>query len=412
MPTRLVGRSRSALRSFLHSEAMGGIVLIAAALAAMVVANLPATSEGYFHLLHMTTGPELSPKYGPMTLHLWINDALMAIFFMLVGLEIKRELIDGRLASWDRRRLPVAAAAAGMIVPALVYLAVVAPDPALTPGWAIPAATDIAFAIGVLALLGKQAPASLKLFLTTVAIVDDMGAVVVIAVVYTAGIGWGWLAASFGVLALMIVLNRRGVLSLWPYLLLTLPLWLFVFKSGVHATVAGVLAAMAIPIVKSPAAPDAIHSPLHRLEHMLHSPVAFVIVPLFGFANAGVSFAGLSPAILLEPLPLAIMLGLFAGKQIGIFSAVWISDKTGFAPCPRATWRQVWGVSMLAGIGFTMSLFIGGLAFPGNELLIDEVKIGVLVGSIISAAVGFLLLRTARPIADEPERIADAADHA
>ncbi|HTG39222.1 Na+/H+ antiporter NhaA [Sphingomonas sp.] len=412
MATRLVGRSASALRSFLHSEATGGIVLIAAALAAMIAANVPATSEAYFHFLHLTTGPVLSPKYGPMTMHLWINDALMAVFFMLVGLEIKRELVDGRLASWDRRRLPVAAAVAGMVVPALFYLAAVAPDPVLTPGWAIPAATDIAFAIGVLALLGKKAPASLKLFLTTVAIVDDMGAVIVIAVAYTVGIGWAWLAAAFGVLAIMFALNRRGVLSLWPYLLLTLPLWLFVFMSGVHATVAGVLAAMAIPIVKSPAAPDAHDSPLHRLEHKLHAPVAFVIVPLFGFANAGVSFAGLSPSVLLDPLPLAIVLGLFVGKQIGIFSAVWISDRTGFAPRPRASWRQIWGVSMLAGIGFTMSLFIGGLAFPGNELLIDEVKIGVLIGSIISALGGFVLLSTGRPIAGEPERIADAADHA
>lgn len=395
MTTTILRRSRSALRSFLHAEATGGIVLIVAAGLALVAANLPATSEDYFHLLHLTTGPVISPKYGPMTLHLWINDALMALFFLLVGLEIKRELVDGRLAGWERRRLPVVAAAAGMIVPALVYLATVAPDPALTRGWAIPAATDIAFAIGVLALLGKRAPASLKLFLTTVAIVDDMGAVVVIAVAYTAGIGWGWLAAAGGVLALMAALNRRGVLALWPYLLLSVPLWLFVFNSGVHATVAGVLAAMTIPIVKSPAAPDAADSPLHRLEHILHTPVAFVVVPIFGFANAGVSFDGLSPAVLAEPLPLAILLGLFVGKQAGIFSAIWIADRTGFAPAPACGWLQIWGVSMLAGIGFTMSLFIGGLAFPGSELLIDEVKIGVLAGSVVSALAGFALLRFA-----------------
>lgn len=394
MEVKLVRRSASALRSFLHSEATGGIVLIVAAVLALVAANLPATREAYFHLLHHQTGPVINPKYGPMTVHLWINDALMAVFFLLVGLEIKREMVDGRLASWERRRLPVVAAAAGMIVPAIVYLATTRGDPALTAGWAIPAATDIAFAIGVLALLGKKAPASLKLFLTTVAIVDDMGAVVVIAVAYTAGIGWGWLAAAAGVLALMVALNRRGVLALWPYLGLTLPLWLFVFNSGVHATVAGVLAAMTIPIVKSPAAPDAVDSPLHRLEHLLHTPVAFVIVPLFGFANAGVSFAGLSPAVLLQPLPLAILLGLFVGKQVGIFSAIWVADRTGFAARPNCNWRQIWGVSMLAGIGFTMSLFIGGLAFPGNELLVDEVKIGVLAGSVVSALAGFLVLAT------------------
>jgi Na+:H+ antiporter, NhaA family len=398
MPLPTIRRSRSALRSFLHSEAAGGIVLIVAAVLALLAANLPATHDAYFHLLHHQTGPVISPKYGAMTVHLWINDALMALFFLLVGLEIKREMVDGRLASWERRRLPVVAAAAGMIVPAIVYLATVAPDPALTAGWAIPAATDIAFAIGVLALLGKRAPASLKLFLTTVAIVDDMGAVVVIAVAYTAGIGWGWLAAAAGVLALMTALNRRGVLALWPYLLLALPLWLFVFSSGVHATVAGVLAAMTIPIVKSPAAPDAANSPLHRLEHMLHTPVAFVIVPIFGFANAGVSFAGLSPAIVLEPLPLAILLGLFVGKQVGILSAIWIADRTGFASRPNCGWLQIWGISLLAGIGFTMSLFIGGLAFPGNEALIDEVKIGVLAGSILSALMGYLALASTKPL--------------
>ena len=395
MTVKLVRRSASALRSFLHSEATGGIVLIVAAALALIAANLASTSEAYFHLLHHETGPVISPKYGPMTVHLWINDALMAIFFLLVGLEIKREMVDGRLASWERRRLPVVAAAAGMVVPAIVYLATTRGDPALTAGWAIPAATDIAFAIGVLAILGKRAPTSLKLFLTTVAIVDDMGAVVVIAVAYTAGIGWGWLAAAAGVLAVMSALNRRGVRALWPYLVLMLPLWLFVFNSGVHATVAGVLAAMTIPIVKSPAAPDAVDSPLHRLEHRLHTPVAFVIVPLFGFANAGVSFAGLSPAIMLEPLPLAILLGLFIGKQAGIFSAIWIADRTGFAARPNCGWLQIWGVSMLAGIGFTMSLFIGGLAFPGNALLVDEVKIGVLAGSVVSALAGFLVLRFA-----------------
>ena len=402
MTVRLVRRSRSALRRFLHSEATGGIVLIAAAVLALLAANMAATREGYFHFLHLQTGPVLSPRYGPMTVHLWINDALMALFFLLVGLEIKREMVDGRLASWDKRRLPVVAAAAGMIVPAIVYLATVSGDPALSAGWAIPAATDIAFAIGVLALLGKRAPASLKLFLTTVAIVDDMGAVVVIAVAYTAGIGWGWLAAAAGVLAVMLALNRRGVLALWPYLVLMLPLWLFVFNSGVHATVAGVLAAMTIPIVKSPAAPDAVDSPLHRLEHLLHMPVAFVIVPLFGFANAGVSFAGLSPAIMLEPLPLAILLGLFVGKQAGIFSAIWVADRTGFAAAPHRSWQAIWGVSMLAGIGFTMSLFIGGLAFPGNEALVDAVKIGVLAGSVLSALAGFMVLRFAPPPSTSP----------
>lgn len=410
MAAIIVRKSRSALRSFLKNEATGGIVLIVAAILAIVAANAAGVTDGYFDLLHHETGPVISPKYGPMTVHLWINDALMAVFFLLVGLEIKREFVDGRLASWERRRLPVLAAFAGMVVPAIVYLLVAGSVPALRSGWAIPAATDIAFAIGVLAILGKRAPASLKLFLTTVAIVDDMGAVVVIAVAYTSGIGWGWLAAAFGVMGVMFALNRARVLALWPYLLLMLPLWLFVFMSGVHATIAGVLAALTIPIVKSPATPDAHDSPLHRLEHMLHTPSAFVIVPLFGFANAGVALGGFSPAILADPLPLGIILGLFVGKQAGIFGSIWLADRTGFAPRPHATWRQIYGVSLLAGIGFTMSLFIGGLAFSGNELLSEEVKIGVLGGSLLSALFGYAILRTAPSIAGEPKKIEEVAD--
>lgn len=387
---------RSALREFLKSEAGGGVLLIAAAALAMVVANLPGLSEPYFHLLHWTTGPVLSPKYGPMTIHLWINDGLMAIFFLLVGLEIKREFVDGRLATWQHRRLPVVAAAAGMVVPALVYLAVTGGRPELQGGWAVPAATDIAFAIGVLALLGSRAPASLKLFLTTVAIVDDMGAVAIIALAYTDGIASLALAAAGLVLAAMYVLNQSKVRSLTPYLLLGLALWYFVFLSGVHATIAGVATALMIPVKPTPAAPDAVDSPLHRLEHALHPWVAYAIVPLFGFANAGVSLAGTSAGVLLDPLPLGVALGLLVGKQIGIFGSIWIADRTGFAPRPGgASWVQIWGLSLLAGIGFTMSLFIGGLAFPNDPLLVDEVKIGVLAGSVLSALAGYAVLRLA-----------------
>jgi NhaA family Na+:H+ antiporter len=399
----------SALRVFLQSEAGGGIVLIAAAVLAMLAANLAGVSESYFHLLHAQTGPVISPKYGPMTVHLWINDALMAVFFLFVGLEIKREFVDGELSSWQHRRLPVVAAGAGMLVPALVYLLVTGGGP-LTPGWAIPAATDIAFAIGVLALLGSRAPASLKLFLTTVAIVDDMGAVAIIALAYTASISSLALAGAALTLGIMYVLGRSGVAKLWPYLLLGAALWYFVFLSGVHATIAGVLTALMIPIRTSPGAPDAEDSPLHRLEHALSGWVAYAIVPLFGFANAGVSLAGMSPAILLEPLPLGIALGLFLGKQFGIFGSIWIADRTGFARRPRgASWAQLYGVAMLAGIGFTMSLFIGGLAFPGNALLVDEVKIGVLAGSILSAVLGFLILRFAASGKISPDAEPDAA---
>ncbi len=387
---------RSVLRTFLQSEAAGGIILMAAAALAMIVANLPGISDAYFHLLHAETGPVISPKYGSMTVHLWINDALMAIFFLFVGLEIKREFIDGRLASWEHRRLPIVAAAAGMVGPALVYLFITGWSGPLVNGWAIPAATDIAFAIGVLALLGSRAPASLKLFLTTVAIVDDMGAVAIIAIAYTAELSTLYIALGALVMSTMYVLNRSGVKRLWPYLLLGAALWYFVFMSGVHATIAGVLTAMMVPITASPGACDDAESPLHRLEHALAPWVAYLIVPVFGFANAGVSLAGMSPAILIAPLPLGIAAGLFLGKQVGIFGSVWLAAKLRFASPPGgATWLQIYAVAMLCGIGFTMSLFIGGLAFPGNEELVDEVKIGVLAGSILSAIVGYTILRVA-----------------
>ncbi|MEG3124963.1 Na+/H+ antiporter NhaA [Sphingomonas sp. GB1N7] len=383
----------SALRAFLNDEAAGGIVLIAAAMLAMIAANSP-WSAGYFHLLHAETGPTIAPALGPMTVHLWINDGVMAIFFLLVGLEIKRELLDGGLSDARKRRLPVIAAAAGMIVPASIYLAVAGSDPALVRGWAIPAATDIAFAIGVMALLGKRVPASLKLFLTTVAIVDDMGAVAIIAIAYSHGLDLGALAAAAGVLAIMAALNRHGVRALTPYLIAAALLWWLVLLSGVHATVAGVLAAAIIPIDR-----DERRSPLHRLEHVLSPWVAFAIVPLFGFANAGVAIGGMSASVLVEPLVIAVAAGLFLGKQAGILGSIALAETLGIARRPeQASWAQVYGVALLAGIGFTMSLFIGGLAFPGDAALMDEVKIGVLGGSILSALAGFAVLRFARPI--------------
>jgi NhaA family Na+:H+ antiporter len=386
------GSPASVLRDFLANEAAGGILLIAAAALAMIAANSPLAYE-YFHLLHVETGPVLAPAIGPMTVHLWINDALMALFFLLVGLEIKRELIDGQLASAERRRLPIIAAAAGMICPAILYLAITGGVADLRAGWAIPAATDIAFAIGVLALLGPRVPASLKLFLTTVAIVDDMGAVAIIAVFYSHGLSLLALAGAAVVAGAMAAMNRFGVVRLWPYLVAFALLWLLVLMSGVHATIAGVVAAMTIPIRRSPGAPDHHDSPLHRLEHALNPWIAYAVVPLFGFANAGVSLAGLGPSILVEPLVLGIALALFFGKQIGISGSIWLAVRMGLATPPGgATWAQVYGVALLAGIGFTMSLFIGGLAFPGNAAIMDEVKIGVLAGSILSAVVGFVVL--------------------
>ncbi|HWW56109.1 MAG TPA: Na+/H+ antiporter NhaA [Sphingopyxis sp.] len=386
---------RSALRDFLESESAGGMLLIIAAILAMIVAN-SAFAEPYQHTIHAVTGPVLTDKLGPMTVHLWINDGLMAIFFLLVGLEIKREFVDGRLASWDRRRLPFIAAAAGMAVPAAIYMLFASGTQGLARGWAIPAATDIAFAMGVLALLGKRAPTSLKLFLVTVAIVDDMGAVAIIALFYTAKINLIALGAAAAILGVMFACNRSGMKHLGVYLTLFLLLWYAMLLSGVHATIAGVLAAMAIPFERTPGAPDSQHSPLHRLEHGLHPWVAFAIVPLFGFANAGVDVRGLGIDQIFAPLPLGIAAGLFVGKQIGIFGSVWLSVKLGIAGRLRgATWLQVYGVAMLCGIGFTMSLFIGGLAFPGEALLVEEAKIGILMGSLAAALTGFAILRLA-----------------
>jgi len=358
---------------------------MAAAAAALAAANSPLAPT-YQDLLHR--------ELGGMSVQHWINDGLMALFFLLVGLEIKREFLDGQLATWERRRLPIVAAAAGMAVPALIYLIVIGGEPGLARGWAIPAATDIAFAIGVLALLGKRAPTSLKLFLTTVAIADDLGAVAIIALAYTASLDWLALAAAGSVLLVLWVLGRSGVRSLAVYLTGGLLLWYAVLLSGVHPTVAGVLAAAAVPLVKTPGAPDALHSPLHRLEHGLAPWVAYLILPLFGFANAGVALEG--SGRLLAPLPLAVAAGLFLGKQAGIFGGVAAAVRLGLgAPLRGATWLQVWGVAMLGGIGFTMSLFIGALAFPNHPALVEEAKLGILAGSFLSAIAGYALLRLA-----------------
>ena len=387
----------SALRAFLASEALGCSVLIGAAVLALIAAN-GAAADTYFAFLHLETGPVLSSAVGPMTVHLWVNDGLMAVFFLLVGLEIKREFVDGELATWQRRRLPVIAAVAGMAVPALVFLAVTRGEPTVQRGWAIPAATDIAFAIGVLALLGSRVPSSLKLLLTSVAIVDDMGAVAIIALAYTEAIDLPALLAAGGVVALLYACNRHGVTGLWVYLTGFVLLWLLVFVSGIHATIAGVVTAMVVPVHRSPGAPDDATSPLHRLEHALHPWVAYAIVPLFGFVNAGVSFAGASIATVTEPLVLAVAMGLFVGKQVGIFGAVWAACRLGVARLPQGvSWRQLYGMALVAGIGFTMSLFIGGLAFPGRPDLVDAVKIGVLAGSLLSAVAGAALLAKRNP---------------
>ena len=370
-------------------EAGAGVLLIAVAIAAMIAANSPL-AHGYHALFHAPLG--WSPIGKLNTLHLWINDALMALFFFVVGLEIKREVLDGELASPARRRLPVMAAAAGMVVPALIFVATVQGQPGLQPGWAIPAATDIAFALGVLELIGTRAPASLRLFLLTVAIVDDLGAVAIIALFYTAALNLGWLALAAVILAGMAVMGRAGVNRGWPYVLAGVALWYAVLNSGVHATVAGVLAALTVPM-RLDRQGDSL---LLRMEHAMAPLSAYLIVPLFGFANAGVAVAGLSLADVLAPLPLGIALGLFVGKQAGILGAIWTARRFKLAQPPAgASWVQLWGMALLCGVGFTMSLFIAQLGFPASPELVDEAKLGILLGSLLSALAGYAVLRFA-----------------
>jgi NhaA family Na+:H+ antiporter len=386
----------SVLRDFLRTEAAGGIILMAAAGLALIAANSPLAGV-YFDIFHV--------RIGRWDIHHWINDGLMAVFFLMVGLEIKREFVDGHLRQWSDRALPLIAAAGGMAIPAIIFLLVTRHAPALTRGWAIPAATDIAFAIGVLALLGRRVPGSLKIFLATVAIADDLGAVLIIALAYTASISGLALLGAAAIFCMMLLLNRLGVKVLLPYLALAVLLWGAVLASGVHATVAGVLAAITIPITPSQAMPDAETSPLHRLEHALAPWVAYGVVPLFGFANAGVSLTGAGAGLLLSPLTLGIAAGLFIGKQIGIFAAIWLAIMLKLGTRPQhASWMQLYGVAVLCGIGFTMSLFIGGLAFP-DPIYMDEVKVGVLGGSLMSAAMGAAILLIAN--SRNPARVSE-----
>lgn len=327
----------------------------------------------------------------------WINDALMAIFFLFVGLEIKREFLDGQLSTWSRRALPGIAAVGGMAVPALVYLAFNWSNPATVRGCAIPAATDIAFALGVLSLLGSRVPTSLKVFLTALAIIDDLGAVVIIALFYTGNVSLMDLGLAAAVTAALVAMNRAGVTRLWFYLILGAALWFFVLRSGIHASIAGVVLALTVPLRASPGRPDDMAgSPLHRLEHALHRWVAFAIIPIFGFANAGVSFSGVTVSTLVDPLTLGVALGLLVGKLIGVFGSAALVIRFGLADLPMgASWGQLVGVSLLCGIGFTMSLFIGMLAFADDTSLQNAVKVGILGGSILAGLLGWAVLRVA-----------------
>ena len=381
-------------------ERLAGLLLIAAAAAALIASNSPLAPL-YHDLLHLKTGLDL-PRIGTLDVHKLVVDGLMAIFFLLVGLEVKREWFEGRLATPASRRLPILAAIAGMAVPALIYLAVARSNPELHHGWAIPTATDIAFAIAVLAILGPRVPPSIKVLLVTVAIVDDVGAVAIIAIFYTQSLDTNALALALGTMIAMATANMLGVRKAAFYLAGFGLLWFLVLKSGVHATIAGVLAAATVPL-----GPGEDRSTLETLEHHLHPWVMLGIVPVFGFVSAGVALTGGTGA-LLAPLPLAIALGLFLGKQFGVFLAIRLSAAAGMARPEGASWAQVYGAAILTGIGFTMSLFIAGLAFPGQPELFDQAKIGILAGSLLSALAGWLVLRLAKtPAVENPDAVDD-----
>ncbi|WP_448189402.1 Na+/H+ antiporter NhaA [Azospirillum sp. sgz301742] len=391
----------TAIRHFLHNEASGGVVLLAASVLALGWAN-SAAAPLYEALLHLPASLRVGSHALEMSLHHWINDALMAVFFLLVGLEIKREILIGELSTPARAALPAIAAVGGMAAPALVYVAFNLGDLANLHGWAIPAATDIAFAVGVLVLLGSRVPTSLRVFLLALAIMDDLGAIVIIAAFYTEGVVP--MALGFAVVCgvLLAWFNVIGVKRLTPYMIAGAVLWVCVLKSGVHATLAGVALAFAIPLRGEGSHSE--ESPLHRLEHTLHPWVAYLVLPLFALANAGVPLDGITPASLLAPIPLGIGLGLFLGKQAGVMLAVWIAVRLRLAPLPAgASWYQLYGVAVLTGIGFTMSLFIGALAFntPDKDV---AVRLGVLAGSLVSALVGYALLAFQSRGAVEPAR--------
>jgi Na+/H+ antiporter NhaA len=377
---------RSLFTRFFQLEAASGLLLIAAAILALVINNSPL-SYLYNGLLDVPVAVKVGALEIAKPLLLWINDGLMALFFLLIGLEVKREVVDGQLSKPSQVILPATAAVGGMVVPALVYWFINRDNPAAVAGWAIPTATDIAFALGVLALLGKRVPASLKLFLMTLAIIDDLGAIIVIALFYSGTLSSVSLMLAAACLVALIAMNRLGVVKLGPYLIIGLVLWVCVLKSGVHATLAGVALALCIPLRTR----NAESSPLLSLEHALHPWVAYAILPLFAFANAGVSLAGMTLESFTHPVPLGIAVGLLAGKTVGVFGLTWLAIKLRLAALPTgASWGQLLGVAILCGIGFTMSLFVGSLAFvPGSSDYAGMDRMGILTGSFIAAVVGY-----------------------
>ena len=378
---------------FFKLEAASGLVLLISAIIALIISN-SSFSYFYFNILEKYLFIGINNFGLKLSVLHWINDALMAIFFFFVTLEIKREFIQGELSSRKQAILPIIAAIGGMLVPALIYIFINFSTAETLNGWAIPSATDIAFSLGVLSLLGSRVPISLKVFLTALAIIDDLGAIVIIAIFYSGDLSIKYLTLILLMFIFLMILNKLNVKKFLPYLILGLFLWFFTHESGIHATISGVVLALTIPHRKK----ENDFSLLIKVEHMISPYVAFIIMPLFAFANAGVSLEGLSFSSLLEPVPLGILLGLFIGKQLGVFLFSYISIKTGIAQMPNnSNWISFYGVGILAGIGFTMSLFVGNLAFVENTHYMDGVKIGVLSGSLLSTVIGyFLLLMTSK----------------
>jgi Na+:H+ antiporter, NhaA family len=373
---------------FFKLEAASGLILLIAAIIALIISN-SRFDEIYFHSLEQYLFIGINDFGLKLSVHHWINDALMAIFFFFVTLEIKREFIQGELSNIKKALLPIIAAAGGMFVPALFYIIINYGNAETLNGWAIPSATDIAFSLGILSLLGSRVPISLKIFLTALAIIDDLGAILIIAFFYSGDLSISYLSLILISYIFLLVLNKFGVKKFIPYLIIGLFMWFFTYKSGIHATIAGVLLASSIPHRKK----DRDFSLLIKIEHSISPYVAFLIMPLFAFANAGVSLTGVTLSSLMEPVPLGILMGLFFGKQIGVMLFSYISVKFNFAQMPNnSNWLSIYGISILTGIGFTMSLFVGNLAFVENTQYIDGVKIGVLTGSLFSTLMGYFLL--------------------
>jgi len=381
--------------NFIKKESSAGILLIAVTILALLLQN-SILSDFYTSFLHTHVEIRFGDLQIAKPLLLWVNDGLMAIFFLLIGLEVKREVMEGHLSSIQQIALPAIAALGGMVVPALVFIIFNQSEPFALNGWAIPTATDIAFALGILSLLGNRVPLSLKIFLMALAIIDDLGAIIIIALFYTSELSTISIAIASASLVILFVMNRLGVIRKTAYILVGVILWVSVLKSGVHATLAGVALAFMIPL-NSKDKEGKKFSMLKNMEHGLHYWVAFMILPLFAFVNAGVDLKGISIEEMITPVPLGIMLGLFIGKQVGVFGFSWMAIKLGWAKLPnKSSWLQLYGVAVLTGIGFTMSLFVDSLAYNDTQIYHYADKLAILMGSFLSATVGYLILRSAK----------------